>query len=589
MELLAFDPSQVYPTERNLRLDLPPGWQNSRHERHIVTVDSADTALREDGLSISQAVDGSPILHVSVADIGSFMLDNPDVRRAVRFSRITPQLFSLDEGRRNPAITLHLPLQGDIIDQAEISQEVVTCKNVTWDVLNAVDVELISEDRDTLVTLHGLQARLRKLVRTSTPHRLAKPARGNYMERSISAAMVLTNTAVAYYMADNNIPGLYVMQSPSNRTSKIYTNEPTAYSASESAMYAYFTSPLRGIAAFVNQCNVAAHLQNESSIYSEDDTQALVHHINGLKAVAGRRREYRAKRAAEVAAKDTAPDATQVLEALTENADSSSVEDLAIAIFQEAKGSSEEVAELSKLAVECIAQDPDLILDVIKYAGTANWLTVCKDGVKKITYAHPTSPNGFSVHYGNSFSYFSAMSFIGDICGYHPHKRVIAANQALLDKIKQFNILEHRNKIHTVSVAESVELANGKQGFGVTVHAFINGELFSASQVKASEKGATRAAIIDILGQTSLLSVGTRRSARKATPRLLAFAQSRGITEPSYEYVEHDEPVKHMECTITFPPSEAGRSLTVKGASKKQAREAASRKMLHLVNGTPIA
>ena len=128
---------------------LPQDWMDDRMYRDVYAVDGASTRDRDDAFTLSTNEEGH-ILHVSIADTGSFVSSMPAVTELAsrrlgtmyRGSRaLTPMIprtlservFSLSPDKYRPAVTAHIPIDHEgVVWEPTVTREAVLPHVLTY-------------------------------------------------------------------------------------------------------------------------------------------------------------------------------------------------------------------------------------------------------------------------------------------------------------------------------------------------------------------------------------------------------------------------------------------------------------------------
>ena len=348
---------------------LPDGWDAKRVAVYPIAIDSATTKDRDDAIAFDSLPGGGYQLHVSIADVGTFLPGLPQVEAYARHRGETEYLrtsnvpmippsisedkLSLAAFELRPAlgVTIELDANGDIHD-TQLGFQAVSAANMTYDSV-AGYLKGDGDSPETSEKMRGLNAMANRLLglrhekgaaafylpnkglMTDIDGNVVRIRRGaNHSARLIvQEFMIAANYAVAEYDAHQGIPFLYrnhrfkdgatvediaaILQQENPDGKALgsiyerarYSPERIGHAALNLDAYAHFTSPLRRGADAFNHANVAAHLRGEEPPYPTNILAGLANHFNTVQYQ--RKAPLRERQAAvnpeRVAAAATAP------------------------------------------------------------------------------------------------------------------------------------------------------------------------------------------------------------------------------------------------------------------------------------------
>lgn len=284
---------------------LPQDWMDDRMYRDVYAVDGASTRDRDDAFTLSTNEEGH-ILHVSIADTGSFVSSMPAVTELAsrrlgtmyRGSRaLTPMIprtlservFSLSPDKYRPAVTAHIPIDHEgVVWEPTVTREAVLPHVLTYQGLQ----KAIEEGSH-----NGQFARLadvsRKLFERRHPDKTRHfledeegqeimSAEGQLGKFVVQECMILMNTVMAEYRHTRGIPGLYRGHTQAGKYVR-YSLEPTPHRGLNVPKYTHATSPLRRFADFVNLSNIADYMDNAPTYsYDKKALATIANRLNGV-------------------------------------------------------------------------------------------------------------------------------------------------------------------------------------------------------------------------------------------------------------------------------------------------------------------
>lgn len=285
---------------------LPQDWMDARMYRDVYAVDGASTRDRDDAFTLSTNEEGH-VLHVSIADTGSFVSSSmPAVtelasrRLGTRYrgSRalapmmprtLSERVFSLNPNRHRPALTAHIPIDHEGV----IFEPIVTREAVMPHALTYRGLQRAIEDGSHEGQFSRLAEVSKQLFERRHPDKTGHfledeegqeiiSAEGQLGKFVVQECMILMNTALANYMHDRNIPGLYRGHTQAGKYVR-YSLEPTTHRGLNLPKYAHATSPLRRFGDFVNLSNIADYLDKTPSYtYDKKALATIANRLNGV-------------------------------------------------------------------------------------------------------------------------------------------------------------------------------------------------------------------------------------------------------------------------------------------------------------------
>lgn len=383
---------------------LPADWRHGRAQRLSLALDTPDSHA-EDAFDLTPGQDGEPdVLHVSIADPGSFIYDMPVVldaaRRQIRTEFEVLQsgqeiahwllppwlgrdIFGLWGDRDAPAITGHIPVHRDgTTGMPTYSKEAVVAPQMSP---AYADKYRHNGEAGTSALINGLW-RVSQVLRHGR--------RGDF-STIILAPTVAASLAYGRFAPANNIPALFrntavppdlapELTDPArrekllNRYSKAFwSHEPTGLIQFGNSAFAPLTSPLRDFRHLVNQCNLAAHLDGRDYPFPEWRIRSIAAWLNRHE----KRRANRTQANKHLTNWGEGAFAAAALRERLELPDPK-VRDLTVALF-EARGAEDELLALRQQAARRLARAPQLAEFVLELAARRDWLQSLAEGTPR--------------------------------------------------------------------------------------------------------------------------------------------------------------------------------------------------------------
>lgn len=371
---------------------LPQEWREGRMHREGLAIDRYGTVDRDDAIALSSNDEGH-ILHVSIADTGSFIPDALPAVAALAERRmqttysdecatvpmlprtLSERVFSLKPGVK-PVITMHIPIDFEAtIGEAVITREALRPKTMTYGEFGRAALSP-EEGTDTFRQLGTLaaalfDARANDIVRkldAAEQHELrnASPAERLGM-LVVRECMIVANGAVASFLRDHDIPALYRGRHL-HKSNSSYTPNPVSNLWVNKDPYTTFTSPLRQFADFVNHANLAAHLQGQEYPYGAERLRYIANRYDRAKMTDDSTHFFFT--GAEI--QELGPDAFQLLDKIGNN--SVTKEDLAAIFFGTLNASNRDKRHLQQCALDYIQANPSTASDVLAVAIERDWV-----------------------------------------------------------------------------------------------------------------------------------------------------------------------------------------------------------------------
>lgn len=292
------------------RFELPNNWQEGRRVRRSFAIDAGHSRDIDDAINYSRLEDGTDIVHVSIAETGTFLHTSVAINalaRRLRQTRYTetaiaaPMLpsiisenkLSLLHHAERPVLTFSIPVDVDgRFDTPTIEREIMVA-----DSLSHEELDLIPESNDT--PFHHLG----RIASSLYFARHGKNATGMEDEEGVVGTrefkkgsfivqefMILANLAIGQFFKENNIPGVFRRHEvptklrlqlggtlPDNIEAGFarasYSPWPKKHVGLKSESVVHITSPLRRFADFINHANLSSYLDNRTPVYTEEAIQ----------------------------------------------------------------------------------------------------------------------------------------------------------------------------------------------------------------------------------------------------------------------------------------------------------------------------
>lgn len=311
-----------------------------------ITIDDASTVDRDDGIWLIELTKGGFELQVSITDVSTLIpvrspLDQEAEKRVVTLYHTTPptpmlpthlsaNLGSLEEEKRRLALTIFFEIDSNgNINKYTIKETIFTNKKA----FSYEQVEAILAAPQNIPE-HKLLFKMQQLAQL-----LAKKRVGNsgmltaegYVDEDgvlikenvnthqlIAEFMILTNITIANFLAENNLPAIYLTQDVGTTdfeyVSKnmghclvpvIYEPQAKPHVGLGVMAYTHFTSPLRRFTDLVNHRILKSFLQQKPHPYTLEELEDLCDNINDffIKFKSDRTNYLKQKRKEEIEAK----------------------------------------------------------------------------------------------------------------------------------------------------------------------------------------------------------------------------------------------------------------------------------------------
>lgn len=307
---------------------LPKNWRTDRKSSHGFAIDEPHSPDIDDAVSLSRLGD-THMLHVSTADVGSFLVDQVAVARYARRRAwslykgkrivapmiprdISEDKLSLLDGVERPAVTVHVPIDSSgNTGLPKITRDVIRARRIAY----AEVEDLVDEEGYESVALRGLE-RIACLLFSARHNGEVSPEdatiedeEGNLLDDSqeydtgqliVQESMIAANTAMARFMQEHDIPALYrnhvvppellpEIADPLERSQLLgslaratYDPSPRGHVALNLATYTHFTSPLRRFPDFANHANLIAFLEGREYPYPVDRLGRIAERLQTL-------------------------------------------------------------------------------------------------------------------------------------------------------------------------------------------------------------------------------------------------------------------------------------------------------------------
>ncbi|MGF7229356.1 MAG: RNB domain-containing ribonuclease [Candidatus Saccharibacteria bacterium] len=365
---------------------LPEDWDSDRTPRRADAFDKQGTVIRDDALMLSQNDEGS-ILHVSIADTGSFIprmlpaTTELAEQRGQTVSGLRPMLpynlsrkhFGLVAYPARPAMTLHIPIDNDgsVVREPSVSREAVSVRAMSFEDFG-VRASDANPDHEKYRDLFRLTQRLflqRHDRDMSAYDEDDFMSSGSAMELGkfiVRECMIVAGASAALYMAEHDIPAIY-LGNPFPRSSSEYLHQPRPNILNRQQMFMPFTSPLRCFPDFANHANLAAHLDRRPYPYPEEAITTMLPRLNReLRDITPRDRSFSPPKVRKLGVS-----AFKLLDKLSQDALQEG--DLAAIFFGPLDATQSDKEHLREQALEYVKARPTLASAILPEAIERDW------------------------------------------------------------------------------------------------------------------------------------------------------------------------------------------------------------------------
>lgn len=542
------------------RFSLPPDWHEGRPNRVGFAIDESYTKDVDDAISLSSTAIGG-VLHVSIADVGTFLADEPAIARLAQRRAwtiyannhvtvpmiplpISEDKLSLLDGVERPALTFHIPIdKSGAVGPPTITRDVLRATHIPY---KSVE-KLLTQDNEQAIALQGLERAARLLFQSRHENSVTPQAQdssaedeGNALPRGygigrliVRESMIAANTAAPQFMQAHNIPALYrnrivppellpEITDPQLRSQLLGPFAQAVYSTTPDRqvpglpIYMHVTSPLRRFSDFANHANLAAFLEGRAYPYSEDRLEHIAQRLRmlALKEAAAAASNKRPKREGQGQSNEPliAPyRKTDYL--LSKFADGSAGPgDIATALF-DAVGSAEQIADAkiaaahfaaanvhhARPAIDIALSRNHVSLRVMPPATDTDKPTLALEDRQGNTYAYPSSRNPLRLS-------IACAHLLGRICDVSVDP-VIPENrtrEALILRDGNAYLYKLTKEGRIAVKARSYEEADGNVCVEYVVT--VNGEQHMARATMPSKTQARRTAAADIITRLDLIN-----------------------------------------------------------------------------------
>lgn len=312
-----FTPSQIQQAEAINLAD----YYGNRLPVFGITIDDASTVDRDDGIWLVELHNGNFELQISITDVSTMIpknsfLDEEAYRRVITLyhtspptpmlpSHISTNLGSLEPEKKRLALTIFFQINhhGEV-NSFQIKETIFTNKKAfSYSQVEKILNNPSDNPEDKLLVKMQKVSQLIAQKRGGNSGILTADGYvdedGNLIQENVNTyqliaeLMILTNTSIANFLAQKNIPALY-------RTQDVGTTDfeevkktmghclvPAIYSSFAQPhvglcliAYTHFTSPLRRYVDLVNHRIIKAILQQKSSPYTQEELEKICIHIN---------------------------------------------------------------------------------------------------------------------------------------------------------------------------------------------------------------------------------------------------------------------------------------------------------------------
>ncbi|HKX72525.1 MAG TPA: RNB domain-containing ribonuclease [Candidatus Saccharimonadales bacterium] len=282
---------------------LPEDWRDGREVISGLTIDSPHSLDRDDAIALTVNADGGYELHVSIADVGSFLEDKQAilahaqrqgwtkyrgdlVDRALIPPAISQDALSLLEGQERPVLTTHISVNPDGTRAGvRLSRDILIAKALSYDEINKTLAKPGADETAQEMRQFERVARLLFAARHQGAQdavledeegiMLAIDPRHSSSQLIVQEFMIASGAAIAHFMDDNRIPTLFRVHCPPEDTEipyelladqlfARYNTYAEPHRGLRLQAYTHVTSPLRRYVDLANHLNLIAHLEGRT-------------------------------------------------------------------------------------------------------------------------------------------------------------------------------------------------------------------------------------------------------------------------------------------------------------------------------------
>jgi dsRNA-specific ribonuclease len=370
---------------------LPDGWKEGREPRRGLVIDAPYSPDRDDAIDLTPHSDGSYTLHVSIADVGTFLWDKPAIsalaaRRGwtkyagTKISHplipkdISQDALSLLDGEERPVLTMHIPVASDgTRGEVVITREVLTGEAMSYEAVG----EALASGRSTQSARLGQLEHVARLLFT-TRHQgaraedavledeegrmLALDPKHSAGRLIVQESMIAAGAGIAEYMEANAIPQLSRVHTPQQDADlpyellveqffARYNTFPEPHTGLHLPLYTHITSPLRRFVDFANHCNLVAHFEDRELPFPRKRLEYIGGRLNRIEHARRDSDEPKVRSRVQRHIGKSVLDLAQKLDDGTANES-----DLAHILFSETSGSDEDKITARQQAAAYIAE-----------------------------------------------------------------------------------------------------------------------------------------------------------------------------------------------------------------------------------------
>lgn len=310
--------SQQITQASNLHLE---DYSQNRLSVFGITIDDATTVDRDDGVWLIELSNKSFELQVSITDVSTIIPKNSPIDKEALFRvatlyhttpptpmlpcNISTNLGSLEEEQRRLALTIFFQIDNTgNVNSFHIKETIFTNKKA----FSYTEVEKILTNPDNIPE-HQLLLKMQQVAQLIGKKRGGESGivtadgyvdeDGNLIKENVNTyqliaeLMILTNTTIANFLGENNIPALYRTQDVGTTDFELVKKTmghllvPATYDSQVKPhvglglmAYTHFTSPLRRFVDLVNHRIVKAIIKKDSSPYTVEELDNLCLQIN---------------------------------------------------------------------------------------------------------------------------------------------------------------------------------------------------------------------------------------------------------------------------------------------------------------------
>lgn len=289
--------------------ELPDNWQEGREVRSGLAIDHAYSLDRDDAISATTNEAGDATLHVSIAEIGSFVPAQSSIARYAYLAarsryrgrdvvapmlpkRLSEDVLSLLPGTERPVLTASMPIgkkysHDDITFSFErLKVEAMTPETLTQRIA-AMDEGVLALAGTTKSLYSARTGKTNGEYSVANEDGVMLPGK----QRAITGPLVVAESAIYYnhltarFMAEHKIPAIFRVYDQrlafvGAQPRAHYDVHPTYHKLINVGEYMHGTSPIRRLPDLVNQTNLIAFLRGQRAPYNQERVEQITRRVN---------------------------------------------------------------------------------------------------------------------------------------------------------------------------------------------------------------------------------------------------------------------------------------------------------------------